>query len=119
MKKKSYSDIDEYISDFPDKVASRLQRIREIGHEVAPDATEGISYNMPVFKLGKVLFYFAAYEKHIGLYALPSGNIAFRKELARYKTGKGSIQLPLKEELPVDLIRSIILFRLGELTKKG
>ena len=50
-----------------------------------------------------------------GLYAMPTTNDAFKKELANYKTGKGSIQFPLDKELPVELIKQIIEFRLAEI----
>ena len=117
MQKKTYSSIDEYIADFPEPVAARLRQIRDCIRQLAPNATETISYNMPAFKQKKVLVYFAAYKNHIGFYALPGGNAAFRQELLRYKTGKGSIQFPLDEDLPLDLIRKILIFRLEEVEK--
>ena len=46
---------------------------------------------------------------------MPTTNDAFKKELANYKTGKGSIQFPLDKELPVELIKQIIEFRLAEI----
>lgn len=117
MQKKTYSSIDEYIADFPEPVAARLRQIRDCIRQLAPNATETISYNMPAFKQKKVLVYFAAYKNHIGFYALPGGNAAFQQELLRYKTGKGSIQFPLDEDLPLDLIRKILIFRLEEVEK--
>ena len=56
------------------------------------------------------MVYFAGYKNHIGFYALPSGNDAFQKELSNYKTGKGSIQFPLSEELPWQLIEKIVKY---------
>lgn len=114
MNKKTYTNIDAYIADFPKEVAEKLTAIRNCIHETAPKAEETISYNMPAFRQKKILVYFAAFKKHIGFYALPSGNAAFQKELAQYKTGKGSIQFPLDEDLPMDLIQQIVAFRLAE-----
>jgi uncharacterized protein YdhG (YjbR/CyaY superfamily) len=38
--------------------------------------------------------------------------------LAKYKTSKGTVQFPLDEEIPMDLVREIVRFRLKEnLTK--
>src|SRR3989442_6994468 len=84
--------IDEYIETFPTEVQGLLQRIRKTIRKAAPDAVETISYQMPTFKLnGKGLVYFAAYERHIGFYPIPSGMNAFEKELSPYKQGKGSV----------------------------
>jgi uncharacterized protein YdhG (YjbR/CyaY superfamily) len=72
---------------------------------------------MPSYKTnGKPLVYFAAFKKHIGFYATPSGHIAFANELARYKQGKGSVQFPLDTPVPFDLIRQIVAFRVEENT---
>ncbi len=110
-----YTSIEQYIADFPEEIASRLKQTLETISRTAPDAKACIAYNMPAFKyLGKPLVYFAAFKNHIGFYALPSGNEAFRKELESYVTGKGSIQFPHTEELPLGLIREMVLFRVEE-----
>ena len=109
--------IDEYIEAFPKEIRSILQQIRETIKKAAPEADETISYNMPAFKMKKVLVYFAAYKNHIGFYALPTGNKAFQKELCKYKTGKGSIQFSLNEKIPFELIKKIVEFRVKEISK--
>lgn len=110
-KSKNFTD---YIKNFPPATRQRLKQIRAIVKEIAPDAEEGMSYGMPSFKLNGPLVYFAAFKKHIGFYATPSGNAAFRKELAGYKTGKGSIQFPLDEPLPIRLIKKMVKFKVKE-----
>ena len=106
---------DQYIAGFPAAVKKRLEEIRKTIRDNAPDAVEGISYGMPGFKyLGKPLVYFAGYENHIGFYATPTGHEAFKKDLAGYKTGKGSVQFPLTEPLPLALIKKIVRFRVKE-----
>lgn len=108
--------IDDYIAGFPKDIQTILKQIRETIRKTAPLAEETISYNMPAFKMKKVLVYFAAYKNHLGFYALPSGNKAFQKELSKYKTGKGSIQFPLNKKIPFDLIKKIVKFRLKEIS---
>ena len=108
-------DIDQYIANFPPDVQERLQLIRSIIKIAAPQATEKISYGMPTFALQKNLVHFAAFKNHIGFYALPSTNVAFESELKKYKTGKGSIQFPLNEKVPVALIEALVKFRVREL----
>lgn len=113
--------IEAYINTFPEDVQPILQKIRTIIKEKAPQATEGIAYRMPAYKLnGKPLVYFAGFKNHIGFYALPSGHEKFAKELADYKQGKGSVQFPLDKPIPYNLIGKIIEFRAKEnLQKQG
>ena len=113
--KAGFTTIDEYIATFPDAIQKLLQEVRATIKAAAPDATEKISYQMPTFFLEGNLVHFAAFKNHIGFYALPSGNVAFQKELTKYKTGKGSIQFPLDQEIPYDLIGQIVEFRVAEM----
>lgn len=104
--------IEAYLSSFPKKLQSILRKIRRLVKKHAPDALEGMSYGMPAYKtFGKPLIYFAAFKNHIGLYATPQGHKAFAKELAKYKQGKGSVQFPLDEPVPYDLIEKIVALR--------
>jgi uncharacterized protein YdhG (YjbR/CyaY superfamily) len=107
--------IDAYIAGFPPKTQRALSEMRAIVSSAAPGATELISYAMPTFDLnGRHLVHFAGHTKHIGLYPIPSGIEAFKEELAPYKQGKGSVQFPLAQPLPADLIRRIVEFRVRE-----
>lgn len=107
--------IDEYIAEFPPETRDVLEQLRSLIQELAPDATETISYAIPTFDLnGKHLVHFAGYAKHVGLYPAPSGMEQFKADLAQYKTGKGSVQFPLGRPLPTELIRRIVEFRVGE-----
>jgi uncharacterized protein YdhG (YjbR/CyaY superfamily) len=82
-----------------------LKQMRSIIREVAPQAGETISYEMPTYKLNKNLVHFAAYEKHIGFYPTPDGIAAFAKELNDYNTSKGAVQFTIDKPLPEDLIK--------------
>ena len=108
--------VEEYIQTFPKDVQIYLSNIRNIIKATAPTAVESISYGIPSYKInGKPLIYFAAFKKHIGLYALPSGHLEFVTELSRYKQGKGSVQFPLNKTIPYDLIKRIVTFRVTEI----
>lgn len=109
-----FKTIDEYHAAFPAEVQTILAEIRTTIKQAAPDAKEVISYNMPAFRQHGILVYYAAYEKHIGFYSLPSGNQAFQKQLAKYKQGKGSIQFPIDEPMPLKLITDMVKYRLKE-----
>ncbi|MEZ4793496.1 MAG: DUF1801 domain-containing protein [Gelidibacter sp.] len=104
--------IEDYINSFPEAIQEKLRQIYEIILSEAKDAEQSMSYGMPAFKTNKKpLVYFAGYKHHIGFYATPTGHGAFASELSKYKQGKGSVQFPLDEPLPVDLIRRIVAFR--------
>ncbi|MBP6540400.1 MAG: DUF1801 domain-containing protein [Saprospiraceae bacterium] len=119
MEVKKYITIDEYFEDISPEIVEILMKIKSAIAGSAPEAIECIAYNMPAFKLhNKPLVYFAAFRKHIGFYALPTCNIAFQPELSKYKTGKGSIQFPLDEDIPFELIKKITTFRVGEVNQK-
>ncbi len=113
--------IDSYITGFPENVQNILETIRATIKKATPEAQEGIAYGMPAFKLnGKPLVYFGGYKNYIGFYATPTGHTKFEKELSRYKQGKGSVQFPLDEPMPLDLIAKIVKFRVQEnLAKSG
>ena len=114
------STIDEYIKNFPPNVQIILEKMRQTILKSASGAVEAISYQMPAFKLnGKALVYFAAFEKHIGFYPIPSGIEAFKKGLSQYKQGKGSVQFPLDEPMPYDLVEKIVKYRVKEVLEKG
>jgi uncharacterized protein YdhG (YjbR/CyaY superfamily) len=112
--------IDDYIAQFPPGTRKMLEELRALIRSLAPGATETISYAMPTFDLnGRHLVHFAGYAKHIGFYPVPSGMEAFAQELKPYKRGKSSVQFPLDQPLPTDLIRRIVEFRVAENTRSG
>lgn len=109
------NEVEVYISQFDSSVQHILQRIRLRILEWAPEAKEQMAYGMPGYKThNKPLIYFAAFKKHLGLYATPAGHEAFQAELSVYKQGKGSVQFPLNKPIPFDLIDRIIRHRIEE-----
>jgi uncharacterized protein YdhG (YjbR/CyaY superfamily) len=107
--------IDEYIDKFPAAVQEKLQTIRQVIRDEAPEAVETISYQMPAFKLNsKMLIYFAAWATHIALYPVTAAMEASIEELPTYRTGKGTLQFPLDQPLPLPLIRRIVAVRVKE-----
>lgn len=108
--------IEAYIGTFPADVQTVLETVRRTIREAAPDATETIAYDLPAYRLdGKPLVYFGGFKNHIGLYATPTGHSAFAEELSKYRQGKGSVQFPLSEPMPLDLITRIVQFRVDQL----
>jgi uncharacterized protein YdhG (YjbR/CyaY superfamily) len=104
--------VDEYLEGFDGEVRARLEAMRATIRATAPDAVESIAYGMPAYKLdGRPLVYFGGYGGHVGFYATPNGHEAFAEELGRYTRGKGSVQFPHTEPLPLDLVGRVVEFR--------
>ncbi|MDC6385829.1 DUF1801 domain-containing protein [Flagellimonas taeanensis] len=111
MKGRKFTTVDDYFKEIPKAALERMATIRKELKTVAPLASEAISYNMPALKYKGVLVYYAAYEKHIGFYAIPNTHEHFAKELAGYKQGKGSVQFPHDRPLPMELIKRMMAYR--------
>lgn len=104
--------VDDYIQQFDGVVRERLLQLRSLVRAEAPEAAESFTYGLVGYKLdNKPLVYFGGFKNHVGFYATPNGHDAFKDEFSRYKQGKGSVQLPLDQPLPVDLIKRVIAYR--------
>lgn len=103
--------IDEYIGRCAPKVRPILRRVRAAIANAAPDATETISYGIPAFKLRRIVVYFAAFKRHIGLYPPVKGNAALEKAVAPYAGPKGNLRFPIDQKIPYALIARIAKFR--------
>jgi uncharacterized protein YdhG (YjbR/CyaY superfamily) len=119
VEKNGIKTIDEYVAQFPSETQDILNKLRQVIQETAPEATEKISYQMPTFALHGNLVHFAAYENHIGFYPTPSGIEMFKDELSSYKGAKGSVQFPINKQLPYELIRRIVDFRVNESKRRA
>ena len=114
-----FSDIDSYISSFPEETQKILEKLRATIRKAAPEAKETINYGMPTFTLKGNLVHFAAFKNHIGFYPTPSGIESFKKELSAYEGAKGSVKFPIDKPLPLDLISEIVKFRVKETLQKS
>ena len=112
------SPIGHYISGFSGPAKEKLDQMWRIVKAEASGASEKISYQMPTYFLHGNLVHFAGFGHHIGFYPTSSGIEAFKEELGAYKHAKGSVQFPLGEPLPEDLIRRIVRFRVEENIRK-
>lgn len=117
--KNVFNSIDEYILQFSPEVQEKLQYLRKVIKESAPDAEEKISWQMPTFVLHRNLVHFAAHKKHIGFYPGASGIETFKAKLSEYKGSKGAVQFPIEKPLPYELISDIVRFRVAENIKEA
>ena len=120
-----FKTVEEYLSSLPADKKRLVKEMRKTIKAAAPEAEELISYNMPALRFHGMLVYYAAWKEHIGFYGVSASIVnVFKKELAPYKISRGTVQFPLDEPLPVDLITKIVRHRVQEnlqkaATKKG
>lgn len=116
------SEIQVYLNTLSPESRSKLIQLRELILDEIPDAEEKINYQIPAYALQKggkrdQQIMIAGFAQHVGLYPHPSTIAKFENELKAYKYGKGSVQFPLQAELPKDLIRAMLRYRLSIILK--
>lgn len=107
--------IDEYLAGVGEDKREALQRLREIILSVVPEAEECISYQLPAFRLRKLLVGFGATKNHCAFYLLSAATVeTFKAELQGYDTSKGTIRFQAETPLPEALVRKLIMARILE-----
>ena len=101
------ADIDEYIAFQEEGIQPYLKQIREAIGSAIPEAQEKISWSMPTFWKTQNLIQFAASKRHIGLYPGPEAVEAFQDRLEGYETSKGTIRIPYRMPLPLDVVADL------------
>lgn len=108
--------VDAYLVNTPEPQKSELQRIRAIIKQIVPDAEEVITYGMPGFKYKhKYLIAYAPFKDHMSIFPGGEAVTAFAKELAEYKTSKGTIQFTVDMPIPDQLLKKIVLQRISDI----
>ncbi|MGP8060550.1 MAG: iron chaperone [Acidimicrobiales bacterium] len=117
----SSAEVDQYLAGLEEPKRSTLQRLRQTILEVVPEAEEGISYQVPAFRVnGKVIAGFAAFKNHLSY--LPHSGSVFPfvgDEVASYKTSKGALQFPVDSPLPKLLVERLIRVRMSQAFAEG
>ena len=115
MSSKRSRTIAEYIESAPPHAQEHLRKLHALLKQVAPDATEAIKWGTPVFEAHRILFAFSAHKAHINFAPTPAALKPFRDELAKHKTGKGTLQIPYDKPFPAALVRKIARYRVKDL----
>jgi uncharacterized protein YdhG (YjbR/CyaY superfamily) len=103
-----FTSVDQYIESFPSDVQVILTKVRDAIHRVAPNAEDGIRYDMPVVQVdGQYILHFAGWKKHIGIYPVPVLDGALEAEVAPYRAAKDTLRFPLRDPIPYELIARI------------
>lgn len=109
------ANVDEYLDLFSGEVRTKLEELRGLIKETVPGADEQISYAIPAYKYHGWLVYFSGYTKHVSV-SFPPRSImqSFAEELASYKSSKSTVQFPLDQPLPGDLIKKMLHYKVKE-----
>ena len=105
--------VDEYLAGIPEPARGTLKKVRAVIRSAAPaEATECISYGIPMFKYKGLLVGFGAFRNHCSLFGTnPTVMAAFKKELKNFSTSKGTIRFPVDKPLPAALVRKLVKAR--------
>lgn len=112
------NEVDKYLSQFTGETRKKLDEIREIVKELAPEAKEKISYGIPTFTLHGNLVHFAGFKTHIGFYPGSGPIETYEYELSPYHTSKGTVQFPIDKPIPTEVIKKLTLAAIERNQKK-
>ena len=103
--------VEEYFEQVKEEKLEKLNELRFILKNVAPNAIEILKWGKPVFKSETILFAYSAHKSHLSF--IPTGPALkpFQKELEPYKVNKDSVQFLYSKPLPVELIQKIAKYR--------
>jgi len=106
--------VDEYLAGVPKEARATLEKLRQTIKAAAPMASEGISYQMPMYKHHGMVVGFAAFKDHCSIFPGSAVMDAHRAELSRYDTSKGTIRFPANKPLPAALVKKLVRARIKE-----
>jgi len=107
--------VDAYLSAQPPKMRAALKRLRKTIKAAAPQATEGISYQIPTFKLNGLLVSYAAWKDHCAIYAISAKFVrANAAQLKRYEMGKGTLRFSPDKPISATLVTRLVKARIAE-----
>ena len=112
--------VDEYLAAFPANARTLLEELRSLSRGRVPEAEESLKWGSPAYSLdGTIMFVFAGYSQHANIVFTPGTRAAFADELAGFRTGKGSVQLPYTQPVPAELLGRMMAHRVREFREDG
>ena len=112
------SEMDDYLAGVTEPDRDALERVRRMVKELVPQAEEGKSYGMPALKYNKrPLVGFVAAKKHLSLFPFSPAVIdALTDRLDGFELSKGTIRFTAQHQLPDEVLRDVVMLRLGEIS---
>ncbi len=115
---KKPSTVAAYLRAVPPVPRAALQKLRNAIKAAAPEATEVISYGIPMFKHHGMLVGYAAFKDHCSLFMSTALTKAYRRALASYDTSKGTIRFTVDKPLSATLVRRLVKARIAQNERK-
>jgi len=107
--------VDSYLAALPADQRRALEKLRRTIKAAAPKAEETISYAIPAYKYHGALIFFAAFKKHLGLYAVGKGLLKeLSDELEAWEVRGTTIHFTPDKPLPATLVKKIVKLRIAE-----
>ncbi len=108
--------VDAYIAARPEAHRPHLEKLRAAINAALPDATEGLSYGIPVFKVdGRMVMYFAAFTAHYSVYPATTDVLkGLGEAAAAYVSGKATLRFSYEKPVPVRLIAKFARLRAAQ-----
>ena len=111
--------VQEYISAKPRQAQQRLCELRDYLKSADPTAIEELKWGKPAFVNNGILYVYAVAKKHISLHPTPSVIEHFREELESFKLSDNTIQFPLDNPIPREIVVKLATLRVHEKNAKG
>ena len=113
----SAEEVDEYLARLDEPKRSTLEELRRSIAAAIPDAEQGLSYGVPVFRIdGTPVAGFAAAKNWLS-YLPHSGDVLSTisdEELEGLSASKGALRFPVDQPLSDALVRTLIHARRAE-----
>lgn len=102
--------VDACIANSATEARPIMKELHEIITSTVPEAEEGISWNVPIYKHHGILAGYDVSKHHVS-FGIDSLQNADRELLGEqgYKTGKKTIQIKFDQEIPVAIIKKLLL----------
>jgi len=113
-------DVDAYLAELPEETRAALEKVRRMVRALVPDATEAISYRVPIIRYRGGLVGFGASGGRCSFYVMSTAVMEeHAAELAGYDTGKGTVHFRADQPLPEALVRKLVEARMRENEARG
>ena len=113
--------VDEYLARCPIEAQAQLNAIRAAIREVAPDSIETVSYfqipgySYPGYDYNGMFAWFSYKQPNVRLHVRPPVIQEHEGDLTGYKSTKSIVSFPMNREIPVALVKSLVLASIAEM----
>ncbi len=113
--------VDEYLASCPSEAQAPLNGIRAAIREVAPDSIETVSYfqipgySYPGYDYNGMFAWFSYKRPNVRLHVRPPVIQDHEADLKAYATTKSIVSFPLSKEIPMALVKVLVLASIEEM----